>query len=84
MNGRGNPFVGRQPVTTPILIDAWSTSITVNPNPINCPKVSGALTLMTIPHTRMPRNNDTTSNVMKKPNSSPMIARMKSVWASGR
>ena len=75
----GRPFVGRRPITTPMLIVACTASMTVIPKASILPKWSGALRHIRSPHRANPRKSSTTEIVAANPSSSPMMAKMKSV-----
>src|SRR3989442_720 len=82
--GSGTPVIGSTPVVTPILIMACSTIINVMLPATRLPYRSGASRAMRSPRmARMP-NKTNTATVPTSPSSSPRIAKMKSVWRSGR
>ena len=84
MNGRDIPFVGMRPVTTHILKSAWRIIIITAPVAIEYSKRFGAFRREAIVTKNKIANAATTDTVAKIPSSSPTIANMKSVCASGR
>ena len=77
------PVVGIRAVTAATLTKVWMQIQAVIPPESSVPKRSGARSDARIP--RQPRKvkATTTAAVPIRPSSSPMIAKMKSVWASG-
>ena len=84
MKVRGTPVEGIVSVTPPMLISAWPTIQIVAPPARRTPRRSGAFRAALIPRQAKPRKSSSTRRVPTSPNSSPMIAKIKSVWASGR
>ena len=84
MNGRVMPVTGRSATTTAMLMNAWRQSQAVIPAARRAPKVSGARSAVRIPAPARTRKRSTTAAVPMSPNSSPMIAKMKSFQAFGR
>lgn len=83
-NGRGIPFVGKRPVTTPMLKMASTPIDKVNPCARILPKKSGAFPAMLIPLKKISRKKNRIRSVPTRPNSSPTNAKIKSVPGSGR
>ncbi len=75
---------GIRPITPPTLMSACVTIHAVTPPASSMPKRSGARSATRTPSTAITANSAITINAPRKPNSSPMIAKMKSVWASGK
>ena len=84
MKGRGLPVVGSIPSTQPMLRKAWKTSMSVQPPAIMPPKRSGALRAIFSPEYSTAQKSPTMTRAPANPISSPMMAKMKSVSASGR
>ncbi len=84
MKGSGSPLVGSAPVTTPRFTMVWVASMMVRPRPRNAPKASGARSPMRRPRQMSSANRATMIAAPSRPSSSPMIAKMKSVYGSGR
>lgn len=84
IKGRGLPVVGNKPTTHDIFKNAWNTIITVRPAASKEP--NGVLAWLAI--RKPPRMNTKKATITRsaptRPNSSPMIAKMKSVSASGK
>ena len=85
INGSGNPFVGRMPHDTPILIAACSSTQLVIPEASSCPNKSGenAWPSASRATPRTQTANDQSQTAPINPNSSPMIGKIKSVCGSG-
>ncbi len=83
-NGSGMPVTGIRLTTTPILMKAWRQIQAVMPAASMAPNVSGAPSDVRIPRYPMARNRTITSPAPSSPNSSPTIAKMKSLKALGR
>ena len=84
MNGSVMPVTGRSATTTPMFTNAWMQSHAVIPPASSAPNVSGARIAVRMPATARMPNNAITTVAPRKPNSSPMIAKMKSFQAFGR
>jgi hypothetical protein len=84
MNGSGMPVTGNSPTTTPMLMNAWMLIQDVMPPASSAPNVSGARRAVRMPRYANARNNTMTTAPPTRPNSSPMIAKMKSFEALGR
>src|SRR5579864_9560298 len=84
MNGSGTPVIGSDPETTPMLRTAWPTSIVVSPETRSAPYRSGQRAAIRYPQTASAANSRITTMLPMRPSSSPMMAKMKSVWRSGR
>ncbi len=84
MNGRGTPVMGSSPMTMPMLRNAWAMNQPVMPMATSMLKRSAACRAVRKPYTPRARNRATTRTAPISPSSSPMMAKMKSVWASGR
>src|SRR5262245_23883173 len=74
INGRGIPLVGINPMTTLMLMNAWSTIRIVIPAARNCPNGSGAFHAIRNPRHRKNMNARTTPIQPINPSSSPTIA----------
>jgi len=84
MNGRVMPVTGTSATTTAMLMNACRQSQAVIPVASRAPNVSGARSAVRIPaKARMPKRAMTIA-APTNPNSSPMIAKMKSFQAFGR
>ena len=83
-NGNGRPVTGSSPITAPILMNAWLTIQQVMPMARKRPKRSGARAAVRIPRKASAPKRPTTRRLPIRPSSSPMMAKMKSVWALGR
>ena len=84
MNGRVIPVTGSNATTTAMLMNAWRQSQAVMPAASRAPNVSGARIAVRIPARARTRNRVITAAAPTNPNSSPMIAKMKSFQAFGR
>jgi hypothetical protein len=82
--GRVSPVMGRRPTTPPMLTRACDTTQAVMPAATSVPKRSGACRAARTPSTAKATNRATTTRAPMSPVSSPMMAKMKSVWALGR
>ena len=83
-NGSGMPVTGMSPTTTAMLTNACRQIQAVIPAASIAPKVSGAPREVRIPRNPIARNRTMTSPAPTRPNSSPMMAKMKSLNALGR
>jgi hypothetical protein len=83
-NGSVMPVTGRRLTTTQMLMKAWKHSQIVIPAASSAPNVSGARRAVLIPALARIRNRAMTIAAPTNPNSSPMIAKMKSFHAFGR
>ena len=84
MNGRVMPVTGSSATTTAILMNAWRQSQAVIPAARSAPNVSGARIAVRIPAQASTKKRVITAAAPTNPNSSPMIAKMKSFQAFGR
>src|SRR3989338_3638425 len=84
INGNGSPFVGIEPVTTAIFIAACKAIETVIPNARKKPNTSGAALQTIIPCHANKANIMIIHVVPIKPNSSPIIEKIKSLSLIGR
>ena len=84
MNGSVMPVTGSSATTTPMLMKACRQSHAVIPAASRAPNVSGARSAVRIPDTARIPNRAMTTSAPANPNSSPMIAKMKSFHAFGR
>ena len=84
MNGSGMPVTGNSPTTTPMLMNAWMLIQDVMPPASSAPNVSGARRAVRMPRYANARKSTTTTAPPTSPNSSPMMAKMKSFQAFGR
>jgi len=82
--GSGFPVTGIIPVTAAMLRIPWNANMPVSPPATRRPNGSLAPIAMRNPAYTNTQNAATMANVPMSPVSSPMIARMKSVCASGR
>jgi len=76
--------MGKEPVTTPILIIACRAIIEVTPTASKLAKGSWVLRAILNPLHTKSRNRKITRAPPKKPSSSPNTAKIKSVCCSGR
>ena len=83
-NGSGMPVTGISPTTTPMLMNAWRQIQAVIPAASSAPNVSGARRAVRMPAYASSTNSPMTRPAPTNPNSSPMIAKMKSFQAFGR
>src|SRR5581483_7527682 len=83
-NGRGTPVIGSMPMTAPMLMIACTTTQAVTPDATSMPNRSGARVAVRTPNTARAANRATMRMAPSRPSSSPMMAKMKSVWALGR
>jgi hypothetical protein len=83
MKGNGMPVVGMTPVTAITLMNACMQIHEVMPPASRAPNRSGARSEARTPRHARKRNAPSTATVPIRPSSSPMIAKMKSVCASG-
>jgi len=84
MNGKVMPVTGSSATTTAMLTNAWKHSHAVIPAASSAPKVSGARSAVRMPAYARRMNRPITRPAPMNPNSSPMIAKMKSFHAFGR
>src|SRR5690606_4765963 len=82
--GRAIPVMGRTPRTPPMLMRAWNEIQPVIPVANIFPNRSGARAATAHPATARAMKRPMTVIAPIKPVSSPMMAKMKSVWALGR
>ncbi|OPZ63451.1 MAG: hypothetical protein BWY85_01694 [Firmicutes bacterium ADurb.Bin506] len=78
------PVMGMEPVTTAIFMAACNVIMHVIPAASSEPKVSGALNDALNPRAPTTAYSNKTKPVPRRPSSSPMMAKMKSVCCSGR
>jgi hypothetical protein len=78
-NGSVIPVTGSSATTTPILMKAWTQIQAVTPAARRAPNVSGAPSAMRMPWKPMATNRKMTRAAPMSPNSSPMMAKMKSL-----
>src|SRR5690606_7071551 len=83
-NGKAMPVMGSTPRTPPMLMSAWKEIQAVIPVASILPKRSGAREATAHPATARAMNRPITVMAPISPVSSPMMAKMKSVWALGR
>ena len=83
MKGSGIPVVGRTLVTAAMLMKAWMQIQPTIPPASRAPKASGARIEARTPRQPSRKKAVMTARQPMSPSSSPMIAKMKSVWASG-
>ena len=79
--GSGTPVMGRMPMTAPMFTKACTRNQAVTPVASSRPNRSGACSAMRMPMTPSRPNRPTTTTAPTQPNSSPMMAKMKSEWA---
>lgn len=84
MNGRVTPVMGRMPVTAPMFTKACAPTRKVIPMASWRPRGSGARRAAFTPARTKTVKRTSTSMVPRKPASSPMMEKMKSLWALGR
>ena len=84
MNGRGMPVIGKDAVTTPMLMSACTVIILVTPVASRHAVASGAFIAALYPRHARKKKSAIMAVQPMKPSSSPAMAKMKSVWASGR
>ncbi len=84
IKGNVMPVMGIEPVTTAMFIAACRATIIVMPAARRDPKESGALSEALNPRHAKIAYRNTTRAAPKKPSSSPIMAKMKSVCCSGR
>ena len=78
-NGRVIPVTGTSATTTPMLMNAWMQTQAVMPAASRPPNVSGADSAILIPWYARSTNRAMTMPAPTSPNSSPMMAKMKSL-----
>ena len=83
-NGSVMPVTGATPSTAARLVAAWAPMSTVRPAASSEPKRSGQLMAMRMPAQQKTPNAVMTPRVPTRPSSSPTIAKIMSVCASGR
>ena len=84
INGNGTPVIGIEAVTPPMLTTPWTTSKLANPKEYIAENVFLDFVPEKITFPININSKLTTNTTPKNPNSSAIIARMKSVWASGK
>ena len=84
ISGSGMPVIGSIPVTAPILITAWLIIIAPMPPPSNRAKRSSQRRTATMITSARAKKTRTTAKVPGNPSSSPITAKMKSVYGAGR
>lgn len=77
--GNGMPVGGMDEVTTPIWIKVWIVIKDTIPEASNVPNKSSTFKAVLIPLQISKKNNNITVKAPKKPNSSPIIANIKSL-----
>ena len=82
--GRVTPVTGISPITTHKFKIVWKESINVIPKDKYFPNRSSHFIAIFMASYIIKQNNDDTNSTPKKPNSSLIIEKMKSVWGSGR
>src|SRR6266545_2100291 len=80
MKGRGIPLVGTRPRTTLMLMKAWITMDRVRPAARNIPKASGAFQAARRPRQSRRTKASSTRSAPSRPSSSPITAKMKSLY----
>jgi hypothetical protein len=84
MKGSVMPVIGSSETTTPTLMMAWTVIQVVIPAASSPPNVSGAARATRNPSYARSAKSPITTSPPRSPNSSPMIAKMKSFEAFGR
>ena len=84
INGNGTPVIGIDAVTPPILTTPWTISKLANPIEYIAQKVFLDFVPEKITFPIIISNKHTTNSTPTKPNSSAIIAKIKSVCASGK
>ena len=79
MNGNVTPVTGKKELATDIFKNAWNPKIIVIPIAINFPYISGHRLAILNPLRTSATNNADTNRHPKNPNSSAIIAKIKSV-----
>lgn len=78
------PVTGARPTTAARFVAACAPMSTVMPQASREPNRSGQLMAMRMPAQQNAAKATTTPTVPISPSSSPMVAKIMSVWASGR
>ena len=84
INGKGTPVIGIDAVTPPILTTPCTTNKLANPKEYIAENVFLDFVPEKITFPIITSNNATTNSTPTKPNSSAIMARIKSVCASGK
>ena len=84
MNGSVTPVAGMLEVATPMFITACSPIMEVRPTPSKLQYALLHRLAMLRPEQTNAANSPMISSVPHRPTSSPMAAKMKSVWPAGR
>ncbi len=82
-SGNGTPITGRTPMTTPMLISAWPSTHTMTPVVAMTTNGSSARCATRTMPTASATSSSRTDRVPGSPSSSPTMAKMKSLCASG-
>ena len=83
MKGSGIPVAGTKELATDMFVKAWKQIEKVMPIASSFPNISGHFLAIMKPLCKNTPNKQTKKKHPKKPNSSPMIAKIKSVCPSG-
>ena len=83
-NGMGLPESGKMPMTPQTLSSIWKARSEVHPTATRRPERSDAQRAIFMPCHAMTPKAARTPRVPTRPHSSPMMAKMKSLWAMGR
>ena len=78
-NGSVMPVTGTSATTTPMLMNAWMHTQAARPAASRPPNVSGAARAIRMPWYAMTTKSVMTITAPMSPNSSPMMAKMKSL-----